>query len=174
MWQYRDWTCCNVVLCRFTWNMPNSAASTRHPSRTKFKFCSWNSHKWHQKTSLSQARDGTGRKKRKGRKRSKENDQHAFQKWPRSHSFWLCIHHSHSVSAPRFSAIKLDRSNWDAVTSATQLHCPKLYMPFIFYGQAVAIWFAGDVLQWKVFKSTVAATAALAQLVVHIKTRVGS
>ena len=30
MWQYLDWTCCNVVLCRFTWNMPNSAAITRY------------------------------------------------------------------------------------------------------------------------------------------------
>ena len=34
---------------------------------------------------------------------------------------------SHSVSAPRFSAIKLNQTSWHPVTSATQFHCPKVY-----------------------------------------------
>ena len=57
-----------ITLCRFTWNMTNSAACTRYPVRTKF--CSWNSDDRHKK-SLSQAPDGTGKKKRKGRKDQK-------------------------------------------------------------------------------------------------------
>ena len=59
-----------------TWNMPNGAACTRNPVRTKLKFCLWN--RYHQ-MSLSQARDGTGKKKRKAETIKRE---------------WLCMFQS--------------------------------------------------------------------------------
>ena len=67
---------------------------TRYSVRTKFKFCSWNSHdhRNHQ-TSLSRARDGTGRKKRNRRNDQKRMILHV-PKWKTSRSFWLYIRQS--------------------------------------------------------------------------------
>ena len=57
--------------CRIMWNMPHGAACTCYPVTTRNS----HDHRYHQ-TSLSQARDCTGRKKRKGRKHQRE---------------WLCM-----------------------------------------------------------------------------------
>ena len=74
--------------------MPHGAACTRYPVRTKFKFCSWNSHD-HQylQTSFSRDRDGTGKKKRRGRHAQKRVIKHVL-KWKTPRSFWLHIHQS--------------------------------------------------------------------------------
>ena len=60
--------------CRITWNMPHGAACTCCPVTARNS----HDHRYHQK-SLSRARDGTGRKKRKGRKDQRE---------------WLCMFHN--------------------------------------------------------------------------------
>ena len=81
------WHCLQVDFN--TWNMPHGAACTRYTGRTKFH--SWNSHdhRYHW-TSLSRARDGTGRKKRLGR-----NDQkRKIMPDPKSktpHSLWYTL-----------------------------------------------------------------------------------
>ena len=96
MQQCLDWSCCNVKTLQSsihvgfnTWNMPHGA---RDPIRTKFKFCSWNSHdpliKRHF-LELVKTREG-----RKQKAETIKRERCMIQSWKPSRSLWMYIHQS--------------------------------------------------------------------------------